>query len=615
MAKKFNFTSADKNNISDYIISQQRTRNSNRSHFNKEIVEIDRQLRMEPDISVKKDSNGNIDQSKAWMPEAELPLQSQTLEIHQADVMRMVLPRTGSWFEAHSMLSDSFLESANLESIIAGDENDIPTQMNQITIDQLVAGTLNHWHRQYDFRGHLSMILGESIKYSMGIGRALVANRRVFLHSSKGVVKKEMRIPILTPRSIKNTWLDDKTVDMMNEGYIVSPGTIFKKHIQIKDVQMAAAKGNSDTNDIISGGWVKNALNGIDGDKDGIVELIEWEGDMVTPRRTTDPLYLPNAIITIIIGQKGKQAESRIVRIRKNVGSFSSVIEFPYQREHIDSPYGSSPCIKGRPVQGSSVFALNRVMESAAYDAQPAITYGDGDVKPQIYPGAKVCTDSDINVLKIGNTGALFGVYQGFLSQFADVTGVNAPRLGAQTVSHTTAFAKDAELQRGQARTVDFVDDTLSGPLERFLDIEYELTKLSISGKVNLLLPEMNGYITISKKLLPEEVSFSVHGANGPAEDAQKVQNRLQSLNQAVQMDTLLMQQQIQLGQQPKPVVNLEEAIKQTLRDGGWIDTDAITSSEEPVEAPQGQAGVAGNPEGNPGNTSTALQALAFGQQ
>ena len=85
-----NFTKNDKAHICDYVYSQFQKRQSNRRYFDMQVSEIDRQLRMEPDISVKKKPNGEDDETKSWMPEAELPLQSQTLEVTQADVMRML---------------------------------------------------------------------------------------------------------------------------------------------------------------------------------------------------------------------------------------------------------------------------------------------------------------------------------------------------------------------------------------------------------------------------------------------------------------------------------------------------------------------------------------------
>ena len=87
------------------------------------------------------------------------------------------------------------------------------------------------------------------------------------------------------------------------------------------------------------------------------------------------------------------------------------------------------------------------------------------------------------------------------------------------------------------------------------------------------------------------------------------------ALNQAVQIDTLRMQQQAQLGQPPTPKVDLEAAIEQILKDGGWTDVDAITRSTEHAQGAMGPQGMEGNPGVDSGNVSTALQALAFGGQ
>jgi len=610
MAKRL--TKDDKDSICEFIIDEQRKRKGARKYFDAQITEIDRQLRMEPDISVKKDRHGKIEESKAWLPESELPGQSQTLEVTSADVMRMILPNSGPWFAPHVALTDDYLDKVDYQAMITGDLNDVPSKITQDNADKLVYGFLNHFHKQYDFRGHLSLITGESIKYSMGIGRARLVDKRVFQHTTQGVMKKQMTIPMIVPRSIKNTYLDNNPVSMMNEGHVVSPGHIFCKTMRLKDLQLASEKGNSDINDVVNGGWVKNALKDLEGDDNQNVEIIEWEGDLVCPRKTTDTLYLPNAIVTVAIGRNGNNSDKRMVRIRKNPYPFTSYILFPYFQEDIESPYGSSPLIKGRPVQASAVYALNRLLEVGAYNAQPAVVYDPDDVEPQLFPGAKLA-GNDIKTLEIGDPQALLAVYSSFLNQYADVTAVNAPRLGAQTISHTTAYSKEAELARGQVRTVDFVNDTLDGPLTRWLDIEYELGLRALKGNMTLWLPQYNGYATIRKDLMPEEVGFEAFGSGGPAEERAKWERRMASLNQAVQLDTLRMQQQMQLGQPPQPKVDLDSAIEQVLLDGGWTDIDAITRNEavsQGTPAPQGMEGGLG---GNPGNISTALQAIAFG--
>ncbi|NUP96652.1 MAG: hypothetical protein HUU28_10865, partial [Planctomycetaceae bacterium] len=74
---------------------------------------------------------------------------------------------------------------------------------------------------------------------------------------------------------------------------------------------------------------------------------------------------------------------------------------------------------------------------------------------PRIAPYEIWRTLTKPEVVAVGNPAGLLQVYLGYLKQYEDLTGVSAPRLGAQTKSHTTAFAVDAEITRGLVRTVD----------------------------------------------------------------------------------------------------------------------------------------------------------------
>ena len=138
----------------------------------------------------------------------------------------------------------------------------------------------------------------------------------------KGVMRKDIQIPFLVPRSIKHVYPDDLPVFMMNEGHIVSPGQIFYKKMKLQDVKMAAMEGSSNINDMVNGGWVKNALNGLEEDDNGDVEFIEWEGDLIVPRKATGSMYWPNGIWTIVKGSSNKKQELRIVRSVKTIIHF-----------------------------------------------------------------------------------------------------------------------------------------------------------------------------------------------------------------------------------------------------------------------------------------------------
>ena len=195
------------------------------------------------------------------------------------------------------------------------------------------------------------------------------------------------------------------------------------------------------------------------------------------------------------------------------------------------------------------------------------------------------------------------------INLYAELTGVLPARLGAQTVSHTTAFAKDAELQRGAVRTVDYVRQTGHGPVTRLLDVMYDMGRRSLSSsqKISFWIDAYGGFVNIGKDELPEKAAFEWFGSGGPAEEQAKTPMRFQSLLQALQMDQI----NIQLGGQP--VIDIEAAVREVLREGKWTDVDAITRIARPDGDDTASPGAAGAFEGNPGTISAALQTLAFG--
>ena len=75
-ASKATVRDIDLEKLCDYIWQEYNDRKNRRTEREKSWREIDRQLRMEPDISFKTAANGKPDVNKAWMPELELPLRS-----------------------------------------------------------------------------------------------------------------------------------------------------------------------------------------------------------------------------------------------------------------------------------------------------------------------------------------------------------------------------------------------------------------------------------------------------------------------------------------------------------------------------------------------------------
>ena len=600
-------SSRDFTAIAEQISDDHKSRKTARSDLEKQWADIDRQVEMRPDTAYKLAADGKPDPYRKWMPEAELPLQAQTLEVLCADSRRMIIPDKGAWFSSHTEMTDEYLERADFAALITGDENEVPSVINQDNADQLATGALQFWHRQYDFPGHLDRINAEAFKYGTGVGRARLVTKSAYRHEAKGTLKDTQKFPVLVPRSIKNTYLDDSPHNLMNEGVVYGSSVIFEKTQHIDDLK-AAAKGED---------WMPGALRGLEGDKNHLVKLLEMEGDLLVSR-SRDSLQLPNVVVTVVQGSQGGKGVSKVVRVRFNKYPFSSYLTFPYHNESLSSAYATSPLMKGRPIQIAAVDALNRLIMSGALKTMPPIKYDSDDFTfaanggPAIFPGAQWPTTGKVESFDFGDPVALFNVYAGLLQQYSDVTGVNQPRLGAQTVSHTTAYAKEAELSRGTIRTVDYVKSILSGPLAQWLNMAYTMGRDEVKRQAVYIEP-YGGFVDISKEVLPERVTFEAFGSGGPVEEQQKIQNRIQSLQMVLQIDQLRAQYQ-QLGVPPS--INFLAAEQQVLRDGGWTDVDAITNNEVSDTGTQVGSPVGGTPQGAGVAPGAAIQALALaGQQ
>lgn len=599
------FDARDFQTIAEYVHDEysRRKQDPDRRHLEKVWKQIDRQLRMEPDLRRKQDINGAMIQSLGWMAEMELPLQSQTLEVLTADTRKLMFPDSGLWFEAHAALTDTYLKRVDFTSLVAGDEIEVPSQINQDNADKLVEGWLEHYHKQYDFRGTWDKLHAEAFKYGTFVGRGRIVTKTLFIDTAQGVVKRDQKIPVLFAQSVKNVLLDKSPHKLLNEGMLVGPAPIRFMSIKLADLQMQAAKGGTSP-DAMDGGWMAANTKDLIGDDRGHIELLEYEGDLVVPRKTTRSVFLPNVIVTVATSGDGPKC----VRFRFNKLAMGSYLIEPYHIEGADEVYGVSPLMKGMPIQMAATDALNRLMDWATLNVQPPIMYTKDDPffaqsgGPIVAPRELWATTGKVEPIKIGDGGALSTAYAAFLKQYDDVTGVNAPRLGERTVSHTTAFAKNVETQRGQARTVDYVDTVLSGPCNRWLQMEVEMGKDAMgSREETFFIGAYGGWVTIDKTKLPDLVAFEVYGAGEPQEELAKQQKLAASMQQAFQLD----QMKVQLGGQPMDYAAIQ---KQILLNGGWQDVDLFLPKPKP-QPPAASPGVPGGAAGTPFVPSPAVGA------
>ena len=601
---KRRFDARDWTEIGEMVISEWERRKRNRRDREAHWKEVDRQVAMIPDLSHKMLANGKMNSDLAWMAEMELPYQAQALEVLTADARRMY--EAPSWFRAHAECTDEYLRGIEFQSLILGDESEVPSAINQDNADKLVEGFLLHQFREYDLFGRLDRVNAEAFKYGMGVGRARMQTKNVYIHEARGVRKETQYLPVMAPVSIKNLYLDDPKPSM-HSSQVLGESHIAEDWISFANLQLAANKGSNDPDDP-EGGWMPKNVKELEPDTDGYVHVLEMEGDIVVPRKTTRSIVIPGAIVTVAIGGKsaGGNVTSGVVRFRFRKEAFSSYLLFPYHYEDTTEHYPTSPLMKGRTVQIMAVQALNRLLDSAALKNCPPTgwdrtdTYFGKEGGPKIHPGALWGT-ADVAAIKVfsevgGDPSALLAVLQHAIVMYAELTGVLPGRLGAQTVSHTTAFAKDAELQRGAVRTVDYVRQSGAGPLTRWLDMSYRMGRGILKGNdtISFFIDAYGGFVEVSKKHLPENAIFEWFGAGGPAEEAQKKREKLESLAMALKID------QIDLPAGGKPVLSKQAAIDAVLREGGWTDIDVLR---------QANAAISPQPE-NPAIAQAAIEQL-----
>jgi hypothetical protein len=500
--------------------------------------EIDRQVAMEPRARIIQSG-----QREDWLPDLELPLQFNTLEVNAADARRLKFPRGSEWYSVSADLSDEYMkrfqERREKFPMIGG--KPVPMKLDQETANVLVKATMDHYHRQYDFRAMIDLFDVECLKYGTGILRTKEVITHKFFNDFRGTTALSTRGPAVVPCSIKNVYLDDTPLAVMHEGITMAPGHIRCLYKKLKDVQNAIATGGPER------GWRQEAVKKLEPEKgknenDEFVELLEFEGDLVVPRGRGKPIFLPAVILTVAAGKNACE----VVRFRESDYPFCSYAIGHYFREDLDSPYGTSPLIKGQPIQEAATAALNDLMTAGALGARPPCFYDRNDPTlaaaggPAIFPGSSTGTDSPdaVDFMENPDVAALLQVYVGLTKQYEDLTAVNDPRRGGATKSHQSAYAVDLENSRGLARIDDFVQGQEVGPITSVLYKEYEIVKRCLTKGQDIQVDAggIEGWVKVASADLPDKVAFVVTGSAGVINQRQQAENFAAATNMAIQI-------------------------------------------------------------------------------
>lgn len=582
-------TDNDLPKIAEQICVEYRERKERRKDLEKHWKEIDRQLRMEPELSHKKTRGGDPAKGSEWLPEIELPLQAQTLEVLLGDVTRFKFPKGRDWFRCTAAMTDQYLQSyRSVETPIPGEKGPDLDQITQENIDRIAQAIPSHFHRQYPFRQHVKRVDVEALKYGFGVGRVREVSKRMLGHTVKQKTLTQ-KIPMFLPCSAKTTYLDDSAEAVMHEGQMIGPNIIQCKDRKLDDIRLAA-KGDES--------WIKSQIERLTADKNGCVKLVELEGDIVysTSRET---IVARNVIVTAAF-QEG--SDTMFGLVREQTTSESTYIVFDYHHESADSIYATAPLMKGLPIQKMDSLVTSQLMASGQLKIQPPVSYDGDDAYfksmggPVVAPQAQWETIGDINVHDEvgGDPSVFFAISQGFKQLYNDVTGGHPARLGAQTKSHTTAFAKDAELSQGAVRTVDYTDDTLLDPMTRLLELEYRMGVRNWRKQL-VYVEAWDTYLELQKSHLPTEITWQALGAGATAEDQARMNQKLSAIQFAMQVDSFA----VQLGREPR--LDHGKIIDRVLEDAGFQDVTEIVADDNPVpdpaQDPQQPGVVTSNPE------------------
>ena len=188
--------------------------------------------------------------------------------------------------------------------------------------------------------------------------------------------------------------------------------------------------------------------------------------------------------------------------------------------------------------------ALNRTVQAQILETEPPIhidpndQYWKAQGGPRIEPRALWMSLTKPEPVMIGNASSLFGVYGGFLKQYAEVTGVTDPRLGAQTKSHQTAFAIDAEMMRGQTRTVDYVN-CFTESLHTFLHMELEMLRKGMSP-TSVFIPQYSGFVDVNAETIPDDAYIEVFGSASPLEVRQREEKEAAAFKMMIELDPII---------------------------------------------------------------------------
>lgn len=600
----------DLDKIGNHIRELYCKRKEDRKALDGEWDEIERQLRMEKDPERVK-LWAERDETK-WMPVIELPWQAETHELLTADAYRLRWPNSRAWFRALPDDTDALLEAVR-DKMTSALQTDVEVTHREVAA--ITESVHLHFEGLYPFRQAWNAADGDAFTYGHSVVRGRIGQLSACTERFRGV-RKARKIPLLCHVPARSAYLDDTQSAVQANGLVMAPLHIVQYSQRAEDLKLAMDRGSEDQGNEITGGWIKDALDGMEvQDKD--IVILEAEGDLVVPK-SEGSLVFANVCVNVATGTCRRAGGSNetfaaVIRFRRRSLPFSSFIVHHYHKDQSGTPYGTSPLMKGRTVQKMGSEAFMRLAQALILNTEPPIGWDRADPVlnamggPKLYPRASWASIGEIKPHEIGDPEKLWLVYSNLKAEYQDVTSTNPPRLGQQTKSHQTAFAVDTEIQRSVIRTVDYERSIEDDPCVTWLHMEAYMIRDVLKKGERVWVDEFKQWIDVTAEMFPERCAFDVLGSAEPIEERTEEAKRMSALNQLMQADLAA----VQLGFQPSDW----DKIRQNIAKEGFGDA---TIFQPRAPAPfggmaQGGAGAAGIPGASGQPTANELAALATG--
>lgn len=466
--------------------------------------EVDRQIAMDP---MKKYLADGKEAPVTWQSSFELGELSKASEVVTADVMRLVFPASRNWQEPHCKAPVKFDQASG---------KPIPVDpKKQKAVDGMLRSLMGQQQIDFGFKARVELSVKEALHHG-GFVATAEWEKQNKIHDGVGV--ESLEAPVWVPHSMWNCFPDSSP--SIIPGAIFYPGSMMITSYMPRH-QVLALRGDGYMN--IDPNKIPKRKNTNKGETED-VELVTYYGDLNIEREDGD-IFLPNS--------KCITANGTIIYYRANPLPFPEVIYQGYERQDVRDPYFTSPIIKNSPLQKLTTILANKFIDGVDLWSQPPGTYDGNDPYlvqnggPTIHPGAMTPSkgSNKVTFMTVGDPKVTLLGLQFGLTKMEEGTGVNAIRSGVSASDRKTATEVERTEQRGEVRTVDFVDKLELGALRPFLYMQHELN-LKYLKDYSFYCSEkgLPDFLTFSAKDLPKVVHFEVVGSKGILGEMQRTQ-------------------------------------------------------------------------------------------